>query len=110
MIQSRDCVLTDGLFLRVWTRVQFSMKHFLAAGSSHGLDYIWYKSHNLHMRWTVIPHDDFDDELALLAGDLQDEVLVHASLLAQFGPNLGRPAADTLKGSRHANMKELRFE
>jgi hypothetical protein len=62
------------------------------------------------MRWTVILHDDFDDELALLAEDLQDEVLAHANLLAQFGPNLGRPAADTLEGSRHANMKELRFD
>jgi hypothetical protein len=27
----------------------------------------------------------------------------------QFGPQLGRPWADTLKGSRHANMKESRF-
>lgn len=26
-----------------------------------------------------------------------------------FGPQLGRPRADTLRGSRHANMKELRF-
>ena len=26
-----------------------------------------------------------------------------------FGPQLGRPRVDTLKGSRHANMKELRF-
>jgi hypothetical protein len=25
------------------------------------------------------------------------------------GPRLGRPYADTLKGSKHANMKELRF-
>lgn len=41
------------------------------------------------MRWDVIFHDDFDDELALLAEDLQDEVLAHAKLLAQFGPNLG---------------------
>lgn len=62
------------------------------------------------MRWTVILHDDFDDELALLTEGLQDEVLAHASLLAQFGPSLGRPSADTLKGSRHANMKELRFD
>jgi len=30
-------------------------------------------------------------------------------LLKQFGPALGRPRVDTLKGSRHANMKELRF-
>jgi hypothetical protein len=25
------------------------------------------------------------------------------------GPRLGRPRVDTLNGSRHANMKELRF-
>ena len=31
-------------------------------------------------------------------------------LLKQFGPALGRPRVDTLKGSRHANMKELRFD
>ena len=33
-----------------------------------------------------------------------------AKLLQQFGPRLGRPFVDTLKGSKHANMKELRFE
>lgn len=32
-----------------------------------------------------------------------------ASLIQQFGPQLGRPRVDTLNGSRHANMKELRF-
>ena len=26
------------------------------------------------------------------------------------GPQLGRPRVDTLNGSRHANMKEMRFE
>ena len=41
--------------------------------------------------------------------DLQDEFLAHAKLLATFGPDLGRPTVDTLKGSRHSNMKELRF-
>ena len=30
-------------------------------------------------------------------------------LLRQFGPQLGRPHVDTLNGSRHANMKEMRF-
>jgi hypothetical protein len=62
------------------------------------------------MSWTVILYQDFDDELGLLAEELQDEVLAHASLLAQFGPNLGRPTVDTLKASRHSNMKELRFD
>ena len=41
---------------------------------------------------------------------MQDELLAHIELLEQFGPQLGRPRADTLKGSRHANMKELRFD
>jgi len=40
---------------------------------------------------------------------LQDELLAHAKLLQSYGPDLGRPTVDTLKGSRHANMKELVF-
>ena len=62
------------------------------------------------MIWTVLFHPDFDAEFTTLAEDLQDELLAHAKLLAQFGPNLGRPTVDTLKSSKHVNMKELRFE
>jgi hypothetical protein len=40
---------------------------------------------------------------------VQTEILALARLLRRFGPQLGRPRVDTLKGSRHANMKELRF-
>ena len=40
---------------------------------------------------------------------MQDELLAHAKLLETFGPTLGRPRVDTLNGSRHSNMKELRF-
>lgn len=29
--------------------------------------------------------------------------------LREYGPALGRPEVDTLNGSKHANMKELRF-
>jgi hypothetical protein len=61
------------------------------------------------MTWTVLFHDDFDAEFQALQEGLQDELLAHANLLAEFGPNLGRPTVDTLKGSEHANMKELRF-
>jgi hypothetical protein len=32
------------------------------------------------------------------------------TILSEDGPQLGRPQADTLKGSRQANMKELRFD
>ena len=41
---------------------------------------------------------------------MQNEILALAILLRQFGPQLGRPRVETLKDSRHANMKELRFE
>ena len=40
---------------------------------------------------------------------IQDELLAHARLLQEFGPHLGRPTVDMLKGSKHANMKEMRF-
>lgn len=61
------------------------------------------------MTWTVLFDDAFNAEFEGLVEGLQDELLAHAKLLAEFGPNLGRPTVDTLKGSRHANMKELRF-
>ena len=61
------------------------------------------------MAWEVVFHPDFDPEFDALAPEVQDELLAHAKLLEAFGPTLGRPRADTLKGSRHANMKELRF-
>ena len=61
------------------------------------------------MNWTVLFHDEFEPEFRLLPEALQDELFSHAVLLKQFGPNLGRPTVDTLSGSRHANMKELRF-
>lgn len=51
----------------------------------------------------------FDPEFAAMAPKVQDELLAQAKLLEAFGPTLGRPRVDTLNGSRHANMKELRF-
>ena len=61
------------------------------------------------MTWTVLFHVAFDVEFEAMVEDLQDELLAHANLLAAFGPHLGRPTVDTLKGSRHTNMKEIRF-
>ena len=48
-------------------------------------------------------------EFDALHEGVQTEILAMARLLQQFGPQLKRPRADTLNGSRHANMKELRF-
>lgn len=52
----------------------------------------------------------FEPEFDGLPESVQDEILAHALLLEAFGPQLGRPRVDTLNGSRHANMKELRFD
>lgn len=57
----------------------------------------------------VANHDAFDAEYDALPEAVQDELLAMMQLLAMYGPHLGRPHADTLSGSRHANMKELRF-
>jgi hypothetical protein len=59
--------------------------------------------------WDVQFHPELAAEFAAMAEAVQDELLAHAGLLAEFGPILGRPAVDTLKGSAVANLKELRF-
>jgi hypothetical protein len=51
------------------------------------------------MNWAVRFHDEFEPEFESLAQTVQDELLAVAKLLADFGPKLGRPQADTLKGS-----------
>ena len=61
------------------------------------------------MAWEVDLHDDFVPEYHRLHMVVQDELLAHIQLLERFGPQLVQPHVDTLKGSCHANMKELRF-
>ena len=62
------------------------------------------------MSWTVRFADEFEAEFARFSEAVQDELLAQAGVLEQFGPQAGRPRVDTLKGSKHANMKELRFD
>ena len=62
------------------------------------------------MVWQVVFGDEFDREFGDLPEAVQDELLAAAKILAVFGPKLGRPHADALKGSAFSNMKELRFE
>jgi hypothetical protein len=61
------------------------------------------------MTWEVRFAPEFKVEFDDLSEAVRDEVLAQSSLLAQLGPQLGRPRVDTLNGSKHANMKELRF-
>lgn len=69
-----------------------------------------YMSYLEGLQWNVEIADEFNPELAALPADVQDEIAVMIRLLQRFGPQLRRPHADTLNGSRHANMKELRFK
>jgi hypothetical protein len=61
------------------------------------------------MPWHVLIHPDFEPELLALPKAVRIELLAKAHLLELTGPALRRPHADTLEGSKHANMKELRF-
>jgi len=61
------------------------------------------------MVWQVEFHHEFAPEFSAFPEAVQDEILALAILLQEYGPRLSRPHADTLKGSKFANMKELRF-
>ena len=58
--------------------------------------------------WDVEYTDQFDEWWESLAVDEQAAIDVAIEVLQEKGPGLGRPLVDTVKGSRHSNMKELR--
>lgn len=60
------------------------------------------------MVWEVEYTDEFGEWWETLTEDEQDAIDAAVELLEQRGPALGRPLVDTIKQSRHANMKELR--
>lgn len=59
--------------------------------------------------WQVEFHDELLVEVETLSREVQKALAAHVRLLTEFGPGLGRPSVDTLKGSRIANLKGLRF-
>lgn len=60
--------------------------------------------------WKVIFSQRFDNWLAEQNDALQEKILADLGKLRTYGPKLPRPYADTLKGSRYKNMKELRIQ
>ena len=62
------------------------------------------------MSWDVA----FDEEFLAWLQEQEDRIRIaifqRVELLSQVGPGLGRPHVDTLKGSSHPNMKELRVQ
>ena len=60
------------------------------------------------MAWEIEFTDQFEAWFGILNEDEQESVVIAVEILQDEGPGLGRPLVDTIKGSRHANMKELR--
>ena len=58
--------------------------------------------------WQVEYTDQFEQWWDQLSMEEQAAIDVTVEVLQERGPGLGRPFVDTVKGSRHANMKELR--
>ncbi|GMO56191.1 MAG: type II toxin-antitoxin system RelE/ParE family toxin [Treponemataceae bacterium] len=60
--------------------------------------------------WEILTTDEYGEWF--LGQSARDQVLIHSrvELLKRSGPNLSRPYADTLKGSKIKNLKELRIK
>jgi hypothetical protein len=62
------------------------------------------------MAWEVEYTDQFAEWWETLSPAEQSSLEASVELLERDGPSLGRPHADTVNGSRHPNMKELRTQ
>jgi len=58
--------------------------------------------------WAVNATDEYLEWFEKQTAESKEALLAKVLLLEEFGPQLGRPHADTLKGSRIKNLKELR--
>lgn len=61
-------------------------------------------------RWLVEYTQEFEQWWETLSGDEQASLAASVTVLEEDGPNLGRPHVDTIEGSKHTNMKELRTQ
>jgi hypothetical protein len=63
------------------------------------------------MTWTVLITDEYEHWFLSLTNDEQIDVLAMVDILEIKGPQLSRPYADTLQGTKKVrNLKELRIQ
>jgi hypothetical protein len=62
------------------------------------------------MEWEIEFTGEFGSWWESLSEEEQDSAAVKIGLLRTHGPSLGRPSVDTVRISRHINMKELRVQ
>jgi len=60
--------------------------------------------------WEIEYTDEFEQWWQTLTEQQQIDLVASVEVLAQLGPQLSRPYADAVKGSKHSNMKELRTQ
>jgi hypothetical protein len=60
------------------------------------------------VNWRIEITDEFFAWFIGLEDGQQDALRADIEILERMGPSLGRPYVDSIKGSRHSNMKELR--
>jgi hypothetical protein len=62
------------------------------------------------MAWKVETTDEYDAWFLEQSEDSQESIQIKVEFLKEYGPYLPRPHADTLKGSKFNNLKELRTQ
>ena len=62
----------------------------------------------MDMTWSVVGTSLFEEWFIGLGESDRARIEDRVDLLEQLGPTLGRPVVDSIKASRHHNMKELR--
>lgn len=65
-------------------------------------------AHYTRAMWEVLGTEEFAGWYRELTDAQAGAIDARVELLEQHGPALGRPVVDSIKGSRHRNMKELR--
>jgi hypothetical protein len=68
-----------------------------------------YSAYTVNM-WNVLSTEEYLTWFSNLSEFDKEEINYKVHLLEEFGPNLARPHADTLKGSKIKNLKELRVK
>jgi hypothetical protein len=62
------------------------------------------------MAWEIEFTDEFGEWWDGLTLEIQTSVDVGVEMLRELGPALARPYADTVRGSKYPNMRELRVQ
>jgi hypothetical protein len=60
--------------------------------------------------WKILATNEYLLWFSTLSDIDQEAIKIGVNLLAEFGPNLGRPHTDTLYGTKTKNLKELRSQ